>query len=185
MYEEKERSYICGSAFFIDQLIKIYIYLNLMDVNTVFIEGFLEFSPIFNRNYSWLDSVFQWGFSRGYHIITALIFLAGLILIYDFLITKKTRHMDKVICLAFIFGIAGSSCSLIDRLVWNGSLDYIYLVDYFTFDLKDVYLTIFEVLIILSAILKFKEYKDVDEKRIIREFWAFVKHKYLRVGRKA
>ena len=38
--------------------------------------------------------------------------------------------------------MAGSICSLIDKLFWGGSLDFIQIPLFFTFDLKDCYLSL-------------------------------------------
>ena len=44
-----------------------------------------------------------------------------------------------------ILGLSTGFRKLIDDIFWGGSLDYIQLFDWFIFDLKDVYFTIFAV----------------------------------------
>lgn len=178
----KRRSFIYVSMLFImDQVIKLYIYLNHMEKDIDIIKGFLMFRPKFNRDFSWINSLFQFGIGLTAHIIISAIVLLGLIFTYDFIKTKK--HINNTLNLAFVFIISGAICSLIDKLIWGGSLDYIYLVGFFIFDLKDVYISVFEVLLILSIVRSFNRFKKLDEKRILRELWIFVKCKYFRVGK--
>jgi signal peptidase II len=77
----------------------------------------------------------------------------------------------------FIFLFSGSLCSLIDKIVWGGSLDYILLEGFFTFDLKDVYLTIFEILIIACIIFNYKGLRKFDEKKFLHELKSYIKEK--------
>ena len=51
-----------------------------------------------------------------------------------------------------IFFVAGISCSFVDVLFWGGSLDFIRLFDWFTFDLKDTYLDIGLAFLILFTV---------------------------------
>lgn len=152
-----------------------------MEKNIDILKGFLEFYPLFNRDFSWINSLFQCGIGLLSHIIISVITLIGLIITYDFIKTKK--QISNTLDLAFVFIISGAICSLIDKVFWGGSLDYIYLVRFFVFDLKDVYVTAFEILLILSIIKGFKRFKNMDEKKLSKELWAFVKVKYLRIGR--
>lgn len=177
MKKYREILYI-GLLVLIDQVIKIYIFLNYMGKEEDIIKGFLSFYPKFNRDYSWINSLFQFGIGQVPHIILVSLILIGLLLFFDFLKTKK--NIDKVIWYAFIFIISGAICSLIDKIVWNGSLDYIYLKGFFIFDLKDLYSNVFIILIILSLIVNYKEFRDINEIKILKEFFVFIKAKYIK-----
>lgn len=161
----------------LDQIIKVYIYLNHLDKNVDIIKNILAFYPKFNKDYSWVNSLFQFGIGLVPHIIFSCLVLLAVMLFYDFLKTKK--KMDKMMHAAFLLIISGAVCSLTDKVVWGGSLDYMYLKGFFIFDLKDVYVGAFEVLIIITAVRKLK---NVDEKKLVKEFAGFLKEKYL--GRK-
>ena len=56
-----------------------------------------------------------------------------------------------------ICGISGCLCSLIDKLFWGGSLDFLQIPTLFIFDLKDCYLTVAEVIFVAIGILNSKE----------------------------
>lgn len=56
-----------------------------------------------------------------------------------------------------VCGFAGSLCSLIDKVFWGGSLDFIQIPKLFTFDLKDCYLSITQILFIIVAIIHNEE----------------------------
>lgn len=75
---------------------------------------------------------------------------------------------------AFIF--SGAMCSLIDKIFWNGSLDYILVNGFFTFDLKDVYINIFIGLLILSLLLKNKVLNQIDD-NIVKDFTKYILRK--------
>ena len=75
----------------------------------------------------------------------------------------------------FIFVLSGIICSLIDKIFWDGSLDYIQLRGLFTFDLKDVYLTVFEVAVLAMLILNYRNIRSLDEKQFIRDFIRYTK----------
>ncbi len=75
---------------------------------------------------------------------------------------------------AFIF--SGAMCSLIDKIFWNGSLDYILVNGFFMFDLKDVYINIFNGLLILSLFLKNKVLKQIDD-NIAKDFTRYILRK--------
>lgn len=57
---------------------------------------------------------------------------------------------------------AGAICSFIDSLFWGGSIDYIRLFTWFTFDLKDCYISAVLVLIVISAVIYSKELDKLD-----------------------
>lgn len=178
----KRRDYLYVSLLvIIDQIIKLYIYNNSMDSKFGIIEGYVEFYPMFNRDYSWINSLFQLGIGLLPHIIFSAIVSIGLILVYDFV--KTNKQLSNPLNLTFIIIISASICSLIDKIFWGGSLDYIYLVGFFIFDLKDVYVSVFEILLIIYTIKNYKRIKSMDEKKLFKEYWSFVKKKYLRIGK--
>ena len=52
---------------------------------------------------------------------------------------SKVDDANILFTVLFITGLAGSICSLVDKIFWGGSLDYIQLYNLFIFDLKDCY----------------------------------------------
>lgn len=160
----------------IDQFIKIYISNNLMNESFNIFGQIIKFQPKLNTAYSWLNSLGNFGIGLLPHIIMNIMILFILFIIFDFILAKKKGN--KVINWLFVFLIAGIICSLIDRLFWGGSLDYIYLKGYFTFDLKDVYISIFQVVLVFTWIFNYKGLRKLDEKLLYSEFKTYLKEKY-------
>lgn len=112
------------------------------------------------------------------NVINILIIFIS-ILLFDYI--RQKQKEDKIINLLFTFLFAGAVCSLIDRVFWGGSLDYIYLKGLFTFDLKDVYLSIFEIILISCRIFNYKGLRRVNEKMLYNDFKLYIKVKYLKM----
>lgn len=163
----------------IDQCIKIYISNNLMRENFYIINDIVEFAPTLNTSYSWFNSLFDLGIGLLPHIVVNTIILLISILIFDF--TRLKQKEGKIIELLFFLLLAGVICSLIDKIFWGGSLDYIYLKGFFTFDLKDVYLSIFEIILISCWLFNYKGFRKIDEKLLYRDFKSYIKTKYFQL----
>lgn len=176
----KDLIYIAVLVLF-DQIIKLYIYFNHMEKNQDIINGFMSFHPIFNRDYSWVNSLFQFGIGLLAHIILVFIVLLIVLISYDYM--RSRNYMTKTVWHSFMFIISSAICSIIDKIFWKGSLDYIYLEGFFIFDLKDVYASVFSVLIILSLILNVRKINALDEKKMWKDFTEFIRSRYLRFGR--
>ena len=68
----------------LDQAIKLYIYHNHMDKSLDLIFNFIRFEPKFNRNYSWLNNLFDLGIGKAAHITLniLLLVLCSVLLLY-------------------------------------------------------------------------------------------------------
>lgn len=61
--------------------------------------------------------------------------------------------------------LSGAFCSLIDKIFWGGSLDYIYVRKLFICDLKDIYMfSSVCILIICSGLITFDEIENRKRK---------------------
>lgn len=156
----------------IEQIIKIIINKNFFESRFAILPPILYFEPKFNRNYSWFNSMFQLGVSKWMHIAFVSIMLAIIYLFYRYL--NDRVGTNKLINTMFVFLFSGTVCSLIDKIFWDGSLDYILIKGFFTFDLKDVYLNIFNGLLILSVFLEYKAFKNLDDKKILKDFVSYI-----------
>jgi signal peptidase II len=159
----------------IEQGIKIIINSNFLDKEFPILPPLLYFSPVFNRHYSWFNSMMQLGVSKWIHIVLTAILGMLIYLFYQYL--RERLGNIKIINVMFAFLFSGALCSLIDKLFWNGSLDYILVNGFFTFDLKDVYLNVFNGLLVLALLLKSKALKQLDDKDILRDFTKYILHK--------
>lgn len=158
----------------IEQLIKIIINNNFLQKRVPILPPFLYFEPMFNRSYSWFNSMFQLGVSKWIHIFIVVIMSILIYLFYGYL--NKVLGNNKIINILFAFIFSGAMCSLIDKVFWNGSLDYILVNGFFTFDLKDVYINIFIILLMLSIILDNKVLKQLDDD-IVKDFTKYILRK--------
>ena len=144
----------------IDQVIKIIINNNFFDKRFCILPHLLYFEPMFNRQYSWINSMLELGIGKYVHISLVEIITILIYLFYKYINEKFGNK--KIINIMYAFIFSGAMCSLIDKIFWNGSLDYILVNGHFTFDLKDVYINIFNCLLILVLLLKNKVLKQID-----------------------
>lgn len=158
----------------IEQVIKIVIYNNFLNKKSPILSPFLYFEPMFNRDYSWFNSMLQLGISKWIHISVVAISSVLIYLFYKYL--NKQFGTNKFIDIMYAFIFSGALCSLIDKIFWNGSLDYILVNGFFTFDLKDVYINIFTGLLILSLLLKNEVLNQIDE-NIVKNFTEYILQK--------
>lgn len=163
---------LVGVLVFIEQGIKVVINRSYLTATTPLLEPYLYFSPTFNRDYSWLNSMFQLNVGRFVHILLVAMLLALAYLFYRFL--QQQLVLDGLSLTAFAFLFAGAICSLTDKVVWDGSLDYIQLRGFFTFDLKDVYINVFTGLFVLMMIINHRGIRMVKEDEVLRDFWRFI-----------
>lgn len=154
----------------IDQTIKIVISNVFMQYNFDIIPKVLRFNPNLNTHLSYagnfIDILSSPFVAILLNILALFLFLSG----YMLYLTKRpyTSFSVKMI---MICGIAGSLCSLSDKLFWAGSLDYLQIPSLFIFDLKDCYLTVAEVMFVVIGILHSREIS-------VKEYLHFLFHKF-------
>lgn len=134
----------------IDQTVKLFISNMFMDNRFTF--GFLKFHPIQNTNLSFAGNFIEILSNMWVMVFINIVVIVLLITGYKFY-KYKVNHVSTSVKLIVIFGLAGSVCSLIDKLFWGGSLDFIQITGFFTFDFKDCYLTVFEIIFIILGLL--------------------------------
>lgn len=146
--------YMLSSIFVIvDQMVKLWI-SSQGDFNISIISDFVYIHPILNTKYSWINSLFDLGIGRGVHIIISLAVIIILLSYCDFLdYTESIGYIDIIL---FTLLLSGAVCSLLDKVLWNGSLDFIQVRGVFTFDIKDIYLNIGILSILAKSINKNK-----------------------------
>lgn len=170
----KKRTFIIftGLLIVIEQVIKLIINANYFDANIKIINNFLYFNPLFNRDYSWINSLFQLGVSKWIHVLMVTFIVVLVFLIYLFI--DHNHQNTKVVSTAFAFLLAGGTCSWIDKVFWDGSLDYIYLQGQFTFDLKDVFINIFIGLIVIMFLTDHQGVRTKESDHLVRDFSQFL-----------
>ena len=84
--------------------------------------------------------------------------------------------MTPLIEITFAFLFSAGICSLIDKVFWDGSLDYIFLNGFFTFDLKDVYASIFAGLVVIMLLINHQGLRTANDNDVIKDFIKYIRH---------
>lgn len=145
----------------IDQFSKIIIDNFYLDKNVNIIAHLVYFRPHLNTAYSWINSMFNFGIGFWGHIIPSFIMLIIMVMAFDYIYFNGNN--SKLTDFIVIFFLSGTICSIVDKIFWGGSLDFIYLKSLFTFDIKDCYITVGGEILAFYAIFKhWKELKDFE-----------------------
>lgn len=112
------------------------------------------------------------------HIFFNIIILILSFVVYNFV--RERYHTNRLVKHLFTLLLAGGCCSLLDKVAWGGSLDYILLQGFFIFDLKDVYISIFELMLVLGVIFNYKSLRTINDKEIMNEFKSYINVTYLK-----
>ena len=162
----------------IDQGIKIIIKLFFFNKYVEIIKDFLSFDPIINTDGSWLNARF--GLGVGFITLIVLNIFAVILFIevYRYYLSKGNK--DFWSDMSFLFITSGALCSLIDKVFYGGSLDFIGISDLFIADIKDIYINLGILFFIMLIYIKgyFKEEDNTtlkDDLNSIKEFLKFMK----------
>ena len=102
--------------------------------------GWLAFVPTLNTHGAWIAS--RYDLSVPMIALVAVNILSIPMLLYAYRNMRLSVSRRPATHAAFIALLAGAVCSLIDKLLRGGSLDYIAVRPLFVCDLKDIYLCI-------------------------------------------
>ena len=90
--------------------------------------------------------------------------------------------------MCFLFIFAGALCSVIDKVFYGGSLDFIGISDLFIADLKDIYINLGLLFFIMSCYKNgfFSEEDSSlkDDIKAIKDFFKFIKNDILKILKK-
>ena len=150
----------------IDQFVKLIISSLFINDEYNIIGDALRFHPIQNTHLSFAGNYINFFSSMWVlivlNIIVILVFISG----YMFYKSKK-RKDTLIVNIIMISGLSGCICSLIDKILWGGSLDFLQIPQLFTFDLKDCYLS---VAITLFLIIGLMHNKEISVKEYLKFF---------------
>lgn len=162
-----------------DQGIKILIKLLWFNNDFPIINGMLYFRPIINTDGSWLNARF--GTSVSFPILITLNILAILIFIevYRYYLHKGNKDFWSDMC--FVFVTCGAICSLIDKVFYGGSLDFIGISNLFIADIKDLYINLgilfFALTMFNNGYLSTNEDTSLNEDfQTLKKFLLFIKN---------
>jgi signal peptidase II len=171
----------------LEQLIKFVIRNSLnSDSSIELINNWLYISPFLNSLGSWGASRFGLKLGINAFIVLNIIGIPLVIQGYRCYIDEKEKSfwMD----MAFLLCLSGSLCSLIDKVFFGGSLDYLSVGNLFIADLKDFYITIALGCFFNEMLINNKQAFDTgtkDDIEVFRKFIEFNKKDILAVKTKA
>jgi signal peptidase II len=161
----------------LDQGIKILIKLFWFNSDFSIIPNMLYFRPIINTDGSWLNARF--GTSVSFPVLITLNILAIFIFIevYRYYLYKGNKNFWADMC--FIFVACGAVCSLIDKIFYGGSLDFIGISTLFIADTKDLYINMgilfFALTLFNNGYLSSSEDTSFkDDLQSMRKFLSFI-----------
>ncbi len=154
-----------------DQMIKLLISQSAMRARFAIIPNFLHFFPVQNRNLNWIASIADYRTTTAQMVFIQIAAAVIVALVYEyciFLSGGRLPHLDRFL----IFFESGIFCSFLDVILWGGSLDFIALLNWFVFDIKDVYISVGVVSLLLFSINYLRKYYRLDkeeQKRLKRQ----------------
>ncbi len=167
-------------ALAVDQGIKAYLFsLEWETLSITLIEPVFYIQPTQNTLGSYLWVLL--GLEKSSHLLNIILFsLVGIIFIEGWrFYVKRKRNSFWVNGFIHLF-LAGLLANLVDNAFWGGSLDYITIRPFYTFDLKDLYITLCE-LFILTELLDNKLLKHLfkmpkeESRQLNRDFINFIR----------
>jgi len=171
----------------IEQGIKIVIKFFFFHENFDLIPNILSFHPIINTDGSWLNARFGTSVSFPLLIISNIIFLFFIVELFRYLLSKgnKTFWSD----MSFLFLFSGALCSLVDKVFYGGSLDFIGISNLFIADIKDIYINLGLYFFLLgsysSGYLTSDESSSFkDDIKYIKNFFLFIKNDFISLIKK-
>lgn len=139
-------------AIAVDQGIKTYLFtLDWENLSRPLIEPVFYLEPTQNTLGSYLWVLLK--FKKGSHLFNILLFsVIGFLFIeiWRFYVHRK-RNSFWINGFIHLF-IAGLLANIIDNAFWGGSLDYITIKPFYTFDLKDMYITLCELFLVTELV---------------------------------
>lgn len=128
-----------GILIIIDMLIKLIIDSYFMEYEFI-VNNLIGFKPYLNlTQLSIFNNELSLGVSTGALIVLNIMLIPAIPLAFRWVI--KGNELDDSINISEDLLLAGAVCSLLDKIFWGGSLDYIYLLNRWIIDLKDIYLS--------------------------------------------
>ena len=176
------------AAVLVDQGIKAYLFsLEWESISIPLIEPVFYVEPTQNTLGSYLWVLLK--LKQGSHLLNLILFsLVGIVFIevWRFYVQRK-RNSFWINGFIHLF-LAGLLANLIDNGFWGGSLDYITIRPFYTFDLKDLYITLCELFLLTELVdnhllKRLIQMPREESKRLNRDFFRFVKNDF-RLGRK-
>lgn len=188
-YSGKNICIIFAILMIIDQgikvLIKVFFFNNYFEV----IKGFLSFNPIINTDGSWLNARF--GTTVNFPILISINILSLFLFVelYRYYLYKNKNNKSFWADMCFLFITTGALCSLIDKVFYGGSLDFIGISNLFIADIKDIYINLgilfFTLAIYQSGYLTSSDDTTLnDDIKSFKRFLGFIRYDIINMFKK-
>jgi signal peptidase II len=140
------------AAVLVDQGIKTYLFsLEWESISIPLIKPVFYIEPTQNTLGSYLWVLLN--LKKGSHLLNIILFSVVGLGFFEFwrFYVKRKRNSFWINGFIHLF-LAGLLANVIDNAFWGGSLDYITIKPFYTFDLKDLYITLCELFLITELI---------------------------------
>ena len=174
-FRKKTLLWIFMILMILDQGIKFIIHKWFFNDHFNIIGNFLTFQPIINTDCSWLNVRFGTGLDFGFLIVLNLIALIIFFECYRYYVHNGHKDFNADMCIVFI--MSGALCSLIDKVFYGGSLDFIGISNLFIADFKDIYINLAILFFILC--IYFNDYWKDDSTSTLKDDLASVKRFFI------
>ena len=159
---------VIGILFIVDQGAKIAISVifhekNIKSINVI--KDYFSITPYINDQGSFIASRFN--INAPFVLFTVFNFV---ILSLIYFLYKYRSYKTKITSLeqlTYVFLFSGGLCSLIDKIFWGGSLDFLQIHNLFIADIKDIYITFGLGCFILLTFIS-------DEQTDFKDFFDFI-----------
>ena len=149
----------------VDMLIKAIVTGFFMGKRKLFFGGLFGFFPHINKEQMGINhelAKIGMHISNGANIILNIL----LIIVVGGLLIRLNRKKiyGREFAIGSCIGMAACICSLLDKIIWGGSPDYMYIINAFIIDLKDIYM--FAGVIMCFSIYLRTELKNTKTSRL-------------------
>jgi signal peptidase II len=169
-----------AAAVLVDQGIKTYLFsLEWESISHPLIKPVFYLEPTQNTLGSYLWVLLK--LKKGSHLLNIILFsFVGVIFfeVWRFYVKRK-RNSFWINGFIHLF-LAGLLANLIDNAFWGGSLDYITIRPFYTFDLKDLYITLCELFLLTELVdnrllKRLIQMPREESRQLNRDFIGFIK----------
>lgn len=166
---------ISASLTVLDQGVKVLVANIFMGKTIVLIPGILLFRPVQNTRLTWIASMLDFQTPVIPMVIVQLLLFVFVTLLHRYSIYLPGKHKG-LMSVYLAASTSGICCSFIDVVFWGGSLDFLRLFNWFTFDIKDLYLSAGGVFLVAYYIFYIPVYNGLSkEERKQRKLFQWIK----------
>ena len=142
---------IISALILTDQFIKLVIWVFFFNVRFSIIPGVISFYPVINTFLSWFAFYLPFTVNPFFLYLSNIATFIFILYLYN-RHKQQTTEVKTCVKIVYMLAVAGCICSFVDKIFYGGSIDYIYLESFFVLDLKDLYIIIAEIGVLLALV---------------------------------